>query len=201
MKLGLPLTLMWVLSNADGALECQVSRGSNMCASDEYCATAAIQSNTGTHQSKLCLSSSACEPNNQTFSYNFGSIFTALVHCCKTNNCNSEAVAYRDAQTNNSLQCFTCVNDVCNRTVQCVGEQSRCFKGKVEAHSDTSQVLGCASANLCTLLQLNKKSALVDHISFTSAPECCGTSFCNSAGTVNLSVVPVLLVLLFLIVY
>ncbi|TNN74680.1 hypothetical protein EYF80_014998 [Liparis tanakae] len=201
MKLGLTLALIWMLSSADGALECQVSRGSETCASDEYCATAAMRSNNITHQVKSCESSSMCKPNNQTLSFNFGDYTTtALIHCCKTNNCNSEDVTYPDVQIKNSLQCFTCGNDAaCDKTVQCVGVQTRCFKGYVEANN-TFPSLGCASPNLCTLLQLNKTSALIGHINFTR-PECCGTSFCNSAGIVNLSVAPMLLVLLFLIVY
>lgn len=52
-------------------------------------------------------------------------------------------------QTNNSLQCVTCDNDaVCNKTVQCVGVQSRCFKGYGEPFT------GVTSAFKCSLMDL-----------------------------------------------
>ncbi|CAJ1059447.1 hypothetical protein L3Q82_026078 [Xyrichtys novacula] len=103
--------------------------------------------------------------------------------------------AVPDVQTRNGLQCFTCSNPldtVCDTIVQCVGIQDRCFKGNLSLQGKTGPVLGCASANLCEGNIEGEKSLFSMPVQILSAPQCCGTSLCNSAPTFRLSVVPVL---------
>lgn len=203
MKLILCVTLIWMLSSTDGALQCHDSQtGSNRnCSSNEYCAAAAVQDISGRQQSQLCVPSSICSPSNQTFSFNFGSYnVTAFVHCCNTHSCNSENVTYPDVQTGNSLQCFTCddgQSSVCNKTVECVGVQDRCVSGSVMMRNNIEKAFGCASRNLCE--SASELHFLTNHLNFTSGPKCCSSSFCNSAWTFKLSIVPFLLELIMLV--
>lgn len=105
------------------------------CKSNEQCATAAIQGLSG--RKKSCVSSSVC---NQTFSFNFGHAqLTAFVHCCMTNNCNSVDVPDPGVQMDNELMCYMCDGTVCNKTVQCKGNQDRCVIGT--AHDDGKEIL------------------------------------------------------------
>ncbi|KAK5869452.1 hypothetical protein PBY51_024167 [Eleginops maclovinus] len=143
---------------------------------------------TGTKtQTSSCVSSSICESKNQTFSFNFGDkVLHASVQCCDTCNCKTADVT---AWRLNNLTCFICDDGtVCNnKTVQCMGNQNRCFKGTVSDGKSSKKYHGCASENMC-------KSAsdlgFLTGLKFLSGPFCCATNQCNSAWTVKLSVVP-----------
>ncbi|XP_037624771.1 urokinase plasminogen activator surface receptor-like [Sebastes umbrosus] len=201
MKLILSLALIWMLSSTAGALQCQNTQNSSLVDCNKYCAAAAIQSSSGEQQSKLCLSSSVCKPNNQTFSYNIGfSNLTAFVHCCNTNDCNRQNVSYPVVQETNKLQCLTCDDDqstVCNKIEWCVGVQDRCISGSVMVSNNIKKAFGCASKNLCG--DTPELRYLDVYLNFTNGPKCCGTNRCNSAWTVKLSVVPFLLGLILLV--
>ncbi|KAL7396394.1 hypothetical protein ABVT39_005137 [Epinephelus coioides] len=197
MKLILSLALLWMLCSTVGALMCEDSQKnvSQKCATNEYCAAAASQGSQGNQQPKSCVSSSICDPINQTFSFNFGfHDLTAAVNCCKTNSCNSENMTYPDKQEKNGLKCCTC--DSCNKIVQCVGDQDRCLSGSVATNNTTKKVFGCASKNLCDAS--SNLNFLSDYLNFTSGPKCCVSNLCNSASTVKLSVAPFLLGLIML---
>ncbi|XP_074492432.1 uncharacterized protein LOC141768226 [Sebastes fasciatus] len=201
MKLILSLALIWMLSSTAGALQCQSTQNSSRVDCNEYCAAAAIQGSSGERQSRLCLSSSVCKPNNQTFSYNIGfSNLTAFVHCCNTTECNQQNVSYPGVQGKKDLQCFTCddgQSTVCNKIVWCVGVQDRCISGSVMVSNNIKKTFGCASKNLCEAA--SELRYLDGYLNFTDEPKCCETKLCNSAWTVKLSVVPFLLGLILLV--
>ncbi|XP_034003100.1 urokinase plasminogen activator surface receptor-like isoform X2 [Trematomus bernacchii] len=186
MKLILSLTVIWMLSSSAGALMCKNDTATSVtCESNEQCATAAIQGPSG--QKKSCVSSSVCEPNNQTFSFTFGHAqLTAFVHCCKTDNCNSVNVSAPEDQSENKLMCYMCdggQSTVCNETVKCKGNQDRCVKG-----TGDGKFSGCASKNTCGAA--SQLGFLTGALKFDDGPHCCDTKLCNSAWTVKLSVVP-----------
>ncbi|XP_034093234.1 urokinase plasminogen activator surface receptor-like isoform X2 [Gymnodraco acuticeps] len=145
-----------------------------------------------TGRTKSCVSSSVCEPNNQTFSFNYGGAqLTAFVHCCKTDNCNSVNVSATGNQTENKLMCYMCdggQSTVCNKTVQCNGNQDHCVKGTVHYNGKDSLFSGCASKNMCGAA--SQLGFLTGALKFDDGPHCCDTKLCNSAWTVKLSVVP-----------
>ncbi|KAK1896691.1 phospholipase A2 inhibitor and Ly6/PLAUR domain containing protein [Dissostichus eleginoides] len=189
MKLILSLTVIWMLSSSAGALMCQNETASNVtCKSNEQCATAAIQGESV--RKKSCVSSSICIPNNQTFSFNFvHAQLTALVHCCKTNNCNSVDVPAPEVQTDNKLMCYMCNGTVCKKTVKCKGNQDRCVEGTAHVDGkDSEKISGCASKNMCGAA--SQMGFLTGTLKFNDGPHCCDTKLCNSAWTVKLSVVP-----------
>ncbi|KAF1385299.1 hypothetical protein PFLUV_G00106290 [Perca fluviatilis] len=160
MKLFLSFTLIWALSSTAGALQCQSCTDQQCsstvpltCSSETICITASIQDIiTGTQTiSKACASSSLCPATgSQTFSVNLG-FANAVVsaQCCDTDNCNTATLPFPAAQTDNSLQCFTCepLTSQCT-PLQCQGVENTCLKASL-SESDDFQFLGCASANLC----------------------------------------------------
>ncbi|XP_038572892.1 phospholipase A2 inhibitor and Ly6/PLAUR domain-containing protein-like, partial [Micropterus salmoides] len=157
---------------------------------------------------RSCVPSSLCTAHDQILSFSTDSwTLNASVHCCNTDGCNNQTLPFPMQANKNDLQCLTCTNDqdtVCNGTVQCVGIQDRCItvNGQVD-FNDTFLIRGCASANVCEVLShLKVRSAFAaNFVNISSAPKCCGTSFCNSAWTVRLSICPLLLGLISLIVY
>ncbi|XP_067452258.1 urokinase plasminogen activator surface receptor-like isoform X1 [Thunnus thynnus] len=211
MKLILSLTLIWTLSSTAEALECWHSEGTDIgrnellpCYSTELCATVALQENdNGTFTQdtiRSCLPSSIFSEGKHTFSSSVGlASMAASVHLCNTDGCNSQVIPHPGVQKENNLQCFTCDDPssaVCDKTLQCVGGQDRCMNVTVGDDSgNTTRLFGCVSANLC-----RKPSQLLD-LPFLHEPKCCESSFCNSAWSVKLNVIPLLFGLFTLIVY
>ncbi|XP_037625521.1 phospholipase A2 inhibitor and Ly6/PLAUR domain-containing protein-like isoform X4 [Sebastes umbrosus] len=150
MKLILSLTLIWALSSTAGALQCQICTDlqcsttvAQNCSSETMCVTASIQAtSSGTPAQqifKACASSSLCPATgSQTFAANLGvSSAVASATCCNTDNCNTETLPFPAAQTNNSLQCFTCnpATSQCTSTLQCKGVEDRCLQASGESLS------------------------------------------------------------------
>ncbi|XP_040897180.1 urokinase plasminogen activator surface receptor-like [Toxotes jaculatrix] len=220
MKMILSLTLIWALSSTAGALQCQTCTNTQCsstvpvtCSSETMCITASLQvtvSGLSTQQIfKSCAPSSLCPATgSQTFSFNVGGTnAVASAKCCSTDSCNSESLAFPGAQSDNSLQCFTCnpVTSQCNTTLQCKGAENRCFGMNVTIGSTSSLVFGCASANLCTAASNASSIPILQSVgNITSGPTCCATNLCNTiaatigsdACCIRLGVVPLLLTLL-----
>ncbi|GLD67221.1 phospholipase A2 inhibitor and Ly6/PLAUR domain-containing protein-like protein [Lates japonicus] len=188
MKLILSLTLSWMLSTPAEALYCYTGWDSTdlqSCNSaDEWCATVTTQVSTLDHPPSQ-ITSRSCQPSS-----------VCALQVPKID------------RRKNGLQCDSCTDakgnlGVCNNPVQCVGVEDRCISGTLmgDREKRTLPYHGCISANVCDLLsQLKNGSILANPGSFTSAPTCCKTSFCNSAWTVRLTVSPLLLGLVALIV-
>ncbi|CAJ1059446.1 urokinase plasminogen activator surface receptor-like [Xyrichtys novacula] len=144
-----------------------------------------------------CTAPSLCSAIERQISFTHGLIRVANSgYCCNTDGCNNRDVNVPDVQTQNGLQCFTCSgpqDTVCDTIVKCVGIQDRCFKTVLSVEGKTGPMLGCASANMCEGHTELENSLLSLPSQLPSAPQCCGTSLCNSAPTFKLSVVPVLL--------
>ncbi|XP_031165282.1 phospholipase A2 inhibitor and Ly6/PLAUR domain-containing protein-like [Sander lucioperca] len=218
MKLILSFTLIWMLSSTAAALQCLQDRHGHIpvleqCDSDdELCATTALhgdmEGEVSQHTLRSCAPSSLCTVQGQILSNSVAFYkIAASVHCCNTDGCNSQNFTYPDGQTKlNGLQCLSCTHrpdPVCNGTVQCAGVEDRCFDGNWTDGGDPFPWRGCASANVCEVLSQLKVQTFLEkfNLKLTSAPRCCGSSFCNSAGTVKLSVGPVLLGLIVLVLY
>ncbi|XP_044217118.1 uncharacterized protein LOC122988678 isoform X4 [Thunnus albacares] len=214
VKLILSLTLIWTLSSTAEAVECWDGKGTDIkqqtlrsCNSTELCATVALQGyvdRTFTQDTiRWCLPSSIFSEGKHTFSSSVGlASMAASVHLCNTDRCNSQVIPYPRVQKKNNLHCFTCDNRysaVCNKTVQCVGMEDRCVSGTGKDPYGTVHTFGCASANLCDIAS---RLELLPHwlFKFLSEPKCCGSSFCNSAWSVKLNVIPLLFGLITLIV-
>ncbi|XP_067370729.1 spore coat protein SP96-like [Channa argus] len=200
-KLILALAHVWVLFSAvvllvaAGALQCHTCndpRCSNpeplTCSSETMCITAAIlaasSENTEQQIYKSCASSSLCPATgSQTFSASEGvSSAVASAQCCNTDNCNSQTLDFPAAQTNNSLQCFSCDSrsSRCNTPLQCQGVEDSCFEASVMRGTRHVSVLGCTSANLCSPASSSVTLPLLQGFSnITIGPMCCGTSLCN----------------------
>ncbi|XP_042272977.1 uncharacterized protein LOC121900611 [Thunnus maccoyii] len=193
------------------AVKCWTGDGADIkqqsCDSDELCATVAYQGSLlGTFTqdtTRLCLPSFFISEGKHTYSFNVGfASMAASVHVCNTDRCNSQAIPYPDLKKNN-LQCFTCYypsSAVCDMTVQCVGMEDRCISGTVDDDEDgIFPTFGCVSANFCEVVSVMK--LMPDPpFKFLSEAKCCGSSFCNSAWSVKLNVIPLLLGLITLIV-
>ncbi|XP_044217128.1 urokinase plasminogen activator surface receptor-like [Thunnus albacares] len=209
MKLILYLTLIWTLSSTAEALWCWISAGTEnypkLCKSAELCAivatTQVIKNGKVKHfTNRWCVPSSLYGVGDHNLSHNIGfGATTKFIRVCNTNRCNYRDIPYPGDQKENNLQCFTCDDPssaVCDKTLQCVGEQDRCMNVTVGDDSgNTTRLFGCVSANLC-----RKPSQLLD-LPFLHEPKCCESSFCNSAWSVKLNVIPLLFGLFTLIVY
>ncbi|XP_044217123.1 urokinase plasminogen activator surface receptor-like isoform X2 [Thunnus albacares] len=213
MKLILSLTLIWTLSSTAEALKCWHGEGTDTkqqillpCNSTDLCVTVAYQgygNGTFTQDTiRWCLPSSLFSEGKHTFSFNVGfASMAASVYVCNTDRCNSQVIPYSVNRTKNNLQCFTCDDPssaVCDKAVQCVGEQDHCFSWTVEDYEDRPfHTFGCFSANLCEVAHHFEPLSELS----IKLPKCCGSSFCNSAWSVKLNVIPLLFGLITLIVY
>lgn len=216
MKLILSLTLIWTLSSTAEAVECWDGKGTDIkqqtlrsCNSTELCATVALQGyvdRTFTQDTiRWCLPSSIFSEGKHTFSSSVGlASMAASVHLCNTDRCNSQVIPYPDVQKKNNLQCFTCddlFSAVCNKTLQCVGVQDRCMSMTVtDKEGKTVHNFGCVSANSCEPASLMELPPDLP-FKFLNEPKCCGSSFCNSAWSVKLNVIPLLFGIITLTVY
>ncbi|XP_062280846.1 uncharacterized protein LOC133985264 [Scomber scombrus] len=218
MKLILSLTLIWTLSSTAEALQCWQISGNvtelHPCKSTELCATSAQQVFDLTPNkdwrsiqflSRLCLPSSHLSEGNHTVSLNVGVLnVTTSVHVCNTDGCNSEDIPYLGVQEKNSLKCFTCddpFSPVCNKTVECVGVQDRCINGTAvdgRNKNATLHIFGCVSANIC---EDTRRLEFFMKIKFLRKPKYCERNLCNSAWSVKLSVMSLLLGLFTLTFY
>ncbi|XP_062279682.1 phospholipase A2 inhibitor and Ly6/PLAUR domain-containing protein-like [Scomber scombrus] len=209
MKLILSLTLIWTLSSTAEALECWQISGDvtelHPCESTELCATFQVSMNGHEipYTRRWCAPSSQFSEGKHTFSASVG-FANISAYVCNTDGCNNQTIRYPGVQKKNKLQCFTCddpSSDVCNQTVQCVGEEDRCINGTVEYHEhETARTFGCVSANICeTFPHLELLPEL--KAKFLHPPTCCEGSFCNSAWSVKLNVMTLLFGLITLIFY
>ncbi|XP_040897181.1 phospholipase A2 inhibitor and Ly6/PLAUR domain-containing protein-like [Toxotes jaculatrix] len=221
MKLIFSLTLIWALSNTAGALQCQMCIDTQCpstvpvtCPSGTMCITASIQATSSSETParliyKACAPSSLCPATgSQTFSVSLGGAnAVGSSKCCNTDNCNSETLALPGAQSDNSLQCFTCnpLTSQCNTTLQCKGAENLCFGMSVTIGSTSSLFFGCASANLCTAASNPSSIPILQSVgNIARGPTCCATNLCNTiaatigsdACCIRLGVIPLLLTLL-----
>ncbi|XP_041791694.1 phospholipase A2 inhibitor and Ly6/PLAUR domain-containing protein-like [Chelmon rostratus] len=210
------LSLVWMLCSTADALRCLHEINNTLvllpCGSDDdMCATAVLQASVhGYHYGpslvRTCVPSAYCTDREQIVSYTYAVWREAVsIQCCNTDGCNSQNVTYPDLHTENDLMCYTC-NDVfspiCNMSVRCVGYQDRCMSGHVTNGVWSFPVRACVSADGCeAMARLTAHHALRANTNVTSETTCCDTSFCNSAGTLKLSVVPLLLGLIGRVVY
>ncbi|XP_031158123.1 uncharacterized protein LOC116051700 [Sander lucioperca] len=198
MKLILSLTLIWELFSTAGALQCQTCTNQQClttvpltCSSETACVTASIQANiSGSSIQQLykaCAPSSLCPaPGSQTFSGNVGFANSVVsAKCCNTDNCNTDILPFPAAQTNNSLECFTCdlFTSNCTSSVQCKGVEDSCFQATLTIESTTFLAFGCTSANVCAAASQGSIPFLQS--ANTTGSSCCGSSLCNTVKTTS----------------
>ncbi|TMS20165.1 phospholipase A2 inhibitor and Ly6/PLAUR domain-containing protein [Larimichthys crocea] len=217
MKLILCLALTWLFfSTGESQLDCvyeQLNTISNVTCEyvDDLCATLSMTSGdmrgrAQQHIIRNCVQSTFCTEADQMFSISEGgNVMASSISCCNTDQCNNGTTPYMDIQTENGLTCASCASHqspMCENiiSIKCVGIQDRCIDGNVTDGDMDYQFLGCVSANLCDVLSEREIQTSFYNLHFTSVPKCCKTSRCNSAGTVKLSVAPLLLGLVVLVV-
>uniref|UniRef100_A0A8C5DIG9 UPAR/Ly6 domain-containing protein n=1 Tax=Gouania willdenowi TaxID=441366 RepID=A0A8C5DIG9_GOUWI len=125
-----------------------------------------------------------CSTSYHTFSINVGaSRVLTSVKCCDSDYCNYETLPVPAPRPPNTLKCHYCIPGtyLCSITVQCRGDEDRCFYATVTSPSGTSPLLGCTSSNMCdaaaTMQNLMYKEG--SHY-ISNGPTCCYGALCNA---------------------
>ncbi|KAG7514530.1 hypothetical protein JOB18_036474 [Solea senegalensis] len=207
MKLVLSFGLCWTLISTAAALKCWFGDNTYQPC-NERCglivAQTYIQGKHVQNITQACLPTSVCRQRTGS-SLNIGFLsWVESIQCCDTDGCNTNTLAPQDnrvSEKDNNLQCFTCPdskNPDCKQTLQCLGGQDRCFRGAVSSEGVVIPAFGCISSVLCgdDKPWFNKPFGVIQAL---IGPNCCGTSFCNSAtpptcgtSTVRLAVIALL---------
>ncbi|XP_060793736.1 urokinase plasminogen activator surface receptor-like isoform X2 [Neoarius graeffei] len=132
-----------------------------------------------------------------TGSMNIGTVkVTSNTKCCSTNFCNSETLPALPKQAPNGRMCYTCDANDCSGTVNCEGNEDRCISASVQQGSNTLSMKGCVSKSFC----VGSGSSGIPGIGISHV-QCCEENLCNSAKSVTLSfllmIVPLLSSILF----
>ncbi|XP_036447700.1 phospholipase A2 inhibitor LNF2-like [Colossoma macropomum] len=99
--------------------------------------------------------------------------------CCQTDLCNDQVVPALPKQFPNGKKC--CANHDCSKTVNCEGDEDRCINGSVIPYVKVS-LKGCASKSICDGLV-----SITRHFNVTADVKCCKGNLCNTAISINLS--------------
>ncbi|XP_051778373.1 prestalk protein-like isoform X2 [Erpetoichthys calabaricus] len=118
-----------------------------VCALDQqYCLSAlnlveSASINTTTYL-RSCGSAVDC---NRNMSFNSGNQSQMWIsECCTTNLCNTQQVQANVSSSLNGLVCCGGTDAVCNKMVECTGDQTFCF-------TSGAALSGCVTADLCSL--------------------------------------------------
>ncbi|KAL6483700.1 hypothetical protein MHYP_G00085720 [Metynnis hypsauchen] len=135
------------------------------------------------HNMNTCLPSVFCV----TGRINAGFLkATVNTRCCKTDLCNDQVLPVLPKQAPNGKKC--CANNECSETVKCEGDEDRCINGSVPLNVPSllyvskASLNGCASKSICDGL-----ISLRQFFNFTADVKCCEGNLCNTAISINLS--------------
>ncbi|XP_071402257.1 ly6/PLAUR domain-containing protein 3-like [Centroberyx affinis] len=207
MKVILAIFLTWVVFSTAETMQCSVCEDFSdpdctntslvSCPSSvPLCFTATVSTslNLGNFNGvkKSCVSTAFCgNLTSENVSINLGfTVLRAAARCCNSDNCNNQTLSVASGQPN-GLQCASCsgVGDsVCSSTVNCEGDEDRCFNGTVTLQSPlpvTTLTRGCTSAFLCnsstllpSLQALPLFPAVLNTLSLAGLT-CCEGNLCN----------------------
>ncbi|KAL6483699.1 hypothetical protein MHYP_G00085710 [Metynnis hypsauchen] len=99
--------------------------------------------------------------------------------CCQTDLCNDHVVPALPEQFPNGKKC--CGNNDCSKIVRCEGDEDHCINGSVIPFVKVS-LKGCASKSICDGLV-----SITHHFNMTGDIKCCEGNLCNTAISINLS--------------
>ncbi|XP_047454173.1 urokinase plasminogen activator surface receptor-like [Mugil cephalus] len=126
---------------------------------------------------KSCAVSEECGEH----SLNFGvSRIVRISKCCSSDLCNIQRVPEPRETNPNGRKCFTCDEQTCNATLNCLGNEDRCISATVKKTQQNETMKGCASKALCS----NKEFARIIGHSATRW-RCCYGDYCNSASSTS----------------
>ncbi|XP_060793733.1 phospholipase A2 inhibitor and Ly6/PLAUR domain-containing protein-like [Neoarius graeffei] len=205
MKSQVTLLLICMLFSKALSLTCHqcVPSASGKCTEEQTtCSDQCLTSTTAVYMSgtkltdvniKTCGMPELCA----TGSMNIGTVkVTSNTKCCSTNLCNSETLPALPKQAPNGRMCYTCDANDCSGTVNCEGNEDRCISASVQQGSNTLSMKGCVSKSFC----VGSGSSGIPGIGI-SRVQCCEGNLCNSAKSITLSfllmIVPLLSSILF----
>ncbi|MCI4387802.1 hypothetical protein PGIGA_G00078450 [Pangasianodon gigas] len=118
-----------------------------------------------------------------TESVNLGEVkVTRNVKCCNTTRCNTETLPVLPEQRANGKMCYSCKDNDCSQTVDCVGNELHCISQKVTEQGKTLTMKGCAVKSACD------NSALLNLQGIDSLNiQCCQGNLCNGVESFTLS--------------
>uniref|UniRef100_A0A672HXX6 Uncharacterized protein n=1 Tax=Salarias fasciatus TaxID=181472 RepID=A0A672HXX6_SALFA len=93
--------------------------------------------------------------------------------CCSTNLCNNHPA------NPNGKKCFTCKGGDCTGTLNCLGDEDRCFTATGDTLHKMIFTKGCASQKICSIY-ITPGLSPYDY-------ECCEGDFCNGESMTLLS--------------
>ncbi|KAG5271041.1 hypothetical protein AALO_G00175200 [Alosa alosa] len=192
MVIGVTFVIMSLLFSQAKGLECITCvSASGSCTGSSLqcpsvlgsCASITVASFVG--NSKIAeANAKSCFPNDQCVngSLNSGSVrLTISTLCCNTDNCNTGAPAAVVNNMANRRQCFTCGLTNCSSTLQCLGNEDRCFTASVDIAGQSTTVKGCATRAVCS-------GVFASQLAMPGDVSCCEGNLCNSAWSAGHSV-------------
>ncbi|KAF7696308.1 hypothetical protein HF521_006402 [Silurus meridionalis] len=115
--------------------------------------------------------------------------------CCSTDFCNNQTLPVPSQQLPNDLSCYTCINNNCSATMQCVGDQNYCISINIASGNNVSTQAGCTTKSFCDA------AALFNQLFANSTLNCCQGNLCNDAKMLTLSFLPMIIPLLCSIIF
>ncbi|KAJ8332780.1 hypothetical protein SKAU_G00416760 [Synaphobranchus kaupii] len=162
----------------------------NTCeASQTKCASATAEISAGTTQTEAGMKSCAAPTDCVTGSINYGLSRTSVnIKCCDSSLCNDELPPVLPGTSPNGKKCFTCVDNNCTHTLECIGPEDRCIKSSMTIEGQKATLKGCASKTACSGSLNSQLGAVGMDMS------CCEEDMCNSALRIRQSILFLLLV-------
>ncbi|KAB5546702.1 hypothetical protein PHYPO_G00075040 [Pangasianodon hypophthalmus] len=190
MKFQLTLLLISMLFSEALSLVCQCVSplGSVRCQSTEIncpsqCASVTLFTVKDGKNLTTALKTCGVPELCSTESVNLGEVkVTRNVKCCNTTRCNTETLPVLPEQRANGKMCYSCKDNDCSQTVDCVGNELHCISQKVTDQGKTLTMKGCAVKSACD------NSALLNLQGIDSLNiQCCEGNLCNGVESFTLS--------------
>ncbi|XP_076016885.1 phospholipase A2 inhibitor and Ly6/PLAUR domain-containing protein-like [Genypterus blacodes] len=162
------------------------------CPEGFQCAATTARTNTGGYISSDIVKSCAKADDCVDGSANFGVFaMTFTTRCCSTDLCNSQPAPVPAKIYPNGKKCFSCVLNKCTTTQHCEGDEDHCISSTATAPSGKYFLKGCATKSVCEGLMGVKQNK-----NFGTHMSCCQGDFCNSASSITVNLLLLLLPLL-----
>ncbi|XP_046725382.1 urokinase plasminogen activator surface receptor-like isoform X1 [Silurus meridionalis] len=131
-------------------------------------------------------------------SLNLGLTNTVVnTQCCSTDFCNNQTLPVPSQQLPNGMSCYTCINNTCSGTIQCVGDQNYCVSVNTDLGENNVLVqAGCTTKSVCDAFTLFGTQLVAN-----STVKCCQGNLCNDAKSLTLSFLPMIIPLLCSIIF
>ncbi|KAI4877763.1 hypothetical protein NFI96_028381, partial [Prochilodus magdalenae] len=159
----------------------------------DHCASVTTFVRSGGQEHAISAKGCAAIEECVSGSMNLGVTKTAInTKCCSTDLCNRKTLPALSG-TQNGRSCYTCVDNDCRNTLNCVGDENRCITVNATDSGTPVTMKGCASKSVCNASKSSiwgKKKLTIIEMS------CCKGNMCNSAADLKLSLLIMLVSLL-----